>query len=201
MVGGSQMVLVVYCRWGLMESCKWQLVPRRRFLWVTSRSSSGERRPEGTGPECRNRESYMCTHKHIHVRTYIWGILYKLNIFVEMWKCFTESQSYRQKYPSTDSRPRHASKQRRCSYLTTARSPWISHTCSPWLPVLPILQHKSEGEKENGKTPLKATRMEWSSESEWNKVEKEKGDAGEDDEMKDPCQERKTVLVIFGNKE
>lgn len=40
-----------------------------------------------------------------------------------------------------------------------------------------------------------------SSESDGNKVEKEQGDAGEDEEMKDPCQERKTVLVIFDNKE
>lgn len=40
-----------------------------------------------------------------------------------------------------------------------------------------------------------------SSESDGNKVEKEQGDAGEDEEMKDPCQERKTVLVILDNKE
>lgn len=52
-------------------------------------------------------------------------------------------------------RPLLARKQRRCSYLTTERFPWISHACSPWLPVLPMLQHKSQGETENGKTPLR----------------------------------------------
>lgn len=40
----------------------------------------------------------MCTHRHKHVRTHKWALLYRLIISVEMW----HSQTYRQKYPVTD---------------------------------------------------------------------------------------------------
>lgn len=59
-------------------------------------------------------------------------------------------------------------KQRRHSYPTAARSPWIRHACTPWLPALPIVQHKSEGRRvRERERKLKATRTEWSLAYKW----------------------------------
>ena len=67
-----------------------------RFLWVTSRSSSGEQRPEGTGSECRHRESYVYTHRHTHVLTDITGsLINEINVSLTL-------SHMDQNYPSTN---------------------------------------------------------------------------------------------------
>lgn len=58
-------------------------------------------------------------------------------------------------------RQQHASKQSSHSYLTTARSPWISHICSTRIPVLLILQHRSKDKKEDRRLSWKERGMAW----------------------------------------
>lgn len=84
------------------------------------------------------------------MHTYTWGILNNCNICgknVSHLVLSADSQPCGSNIPPpiNTSACKASRSGGHYSYLTTLRFPWISHTCSPWLPALPKLQHKSEG--------------------------------------------------------